>query len=779
MSGRYAVDGLGDAAEVLVDRWGIPHIHATSLRDACFAQGWNAARGRLWQMDLWRRAGLGRLAEVLGPEYVERDCAARLFLYRGSMAQEWEAYGCDLDEVLTPFVDGINEYVRLVATRPRLLPREFELLDYMPSQWAAQDILRIRSHGRYRNLRSEVARAQILRWFGPAAERLRVRLEPEVEVAVPEGLDLSLVGPEVLRAYDLVTTPPLAGGALACRAAEGSNNWVLSGARTAEGRPILANDPHRALSLPSLRYLVQVACPELNVIGGGEPMLPGVSFGHNGRIAFGLTVLPIDQEDLYVYEIDGAGCAHRYGSGWEEIVVEREQVAVRDGDPVEVELKFTRHGPIVHERAQQGAAFAVRAAWLEPGMVPYLGSLALLRAQSWQEFRAAARHWGGPGENLLYADVEGNIGWQPVGRVPIRPNWDGLLPVPGDGRFEWAGFTEPERLPHEHNPARGWLSTANHFNIAADAADGVHVSFEWEPPFRHRRIAEVLERDDRCTVESMAALQSDYLCLPALEVAPILKELRSTDTHVQRALELLVGWDGRLEADSAAAAVFEVWFRGHLRRALFASALADQLDAGELDAAVDALIEDQSTTRDARIDIELLRDCLAVEPQAAAALLERSLRAAMLELEQLLGGEISSWCWGALHQAHFVHPLASASPEMPSVGPVPRGGGDDTVGNTAYGPCGFLETVGATLRLVMDVGDWDRSVAMNAPGQSGESRSEHYADLLEMWTNDTSIPLLYTREAVEAMSMQRLRIDPERQANQVSAAAPSGWSPVR
>ncbi len=788
MSERHVVSGpLSERAEILVDRWGIPHIHAACLRDACFAQGFNAARDRLWQMDLWRRAGLGRLAEVLGPDYVERDRAARLFLYRGSMEAEWQAYGCELDEVLSPFVKGVNEYVRLLATRPELLPREFELLGYAPARWSTHDILRIRSHGRYRNLRSEVARAQILHRFGPAAERLRVRLEPEVEIAVPEGIDLSLITADVLRAYELATTPPLAGPAFGGPLGEGSNNWVLSGTRTAEGRPILANDPHRALSLPSLRYLVQVACPEMNVIGGGEPMLPGVAFGHNGRVAFGLTVLPIDQEDLYVYEIDGAGRAHRYGSGWEDIAVERERIEVRDGDPVEVELKFTRHGPIVHECPQQGAAFAVRAAWLAPGMVPYLGSLALLRAQSFEQFQAAARHWGGPGENLLYADVEGNIGWQPVGRVPIRPNWDGLLPVPGDGRFEWDGFAEPDSLPHACNPPSGWLATANHFNITPAADGGIAVSFEWEPPFRHRRIAAALDRERRCTIESMAALQSDYLCLPALELAPILKELRSTDARVQRALELLAGWDGRLEADSAAAAVFELWFRRHLRRALFAHALTDHLDDAELPAAIDALIEDESTTRDARIDIELLHECLAAEPQAAAAMLERSLRATMLQLERLLGGDSEGWRWGALHEAHFAHPLAGAGSEMESLGPapeslgpVPRGGGEDTVGNAAYGPRGFLETVGATLRLVMDVGDWDRSVAMNAPGQSGESRSEHYADLLGMWANDTSFPLLYSREAVEAMSIQRLRIDPTRRPHAAGAAAtPSGWSPMR
>jgi penicillin G amidase len=772
VSGRFTAVGLGEPAEILIDRWGVPHIRAANLRDAFFAQGFGAARDRLWQMDLWRRAGLGRLAEVLGTDYVERDRAARLFLYRGSMTEEWQAYGCDLRQMLSPFVDGINEYVRLVAQRPQLLPPEFELLGYVPAEWSAEDVLAIRSHGRYRNLRSEVARAQILHRFGFPAERLRVRLEPQTEIAVPEGLDLSLITAEVLRAYDQATTPPFERVGAGGPASDGSNNWVLSGSRTATGRPILANDPHRALSLPSLRYLAQVACPELNVIGGGEPMLPGVSLGHNGRIAFGFTILPIDQEDLYVYEVDASGSSYRYGAGWETITVERERIEVRDGDPVEVELKFTRHGPLVHELPGRGAAFAVRAAWLQPGMVPYLGSLALLQAESWEQFRAAAGHWGGPGENLVYADVEGNIGWQPVGRVPIRPNWNGLLPVPGDGRFEWAGFLEPGRLPHECDPRQGWIATSNHFNVEPTSADGVNLAFEWEPPYRQRRIAEAIERSGRHTVEDLGALQGDYLCLVAEEVVPMLSDLASGDEKVQQALALLTAWDFRLEANSAAAAVFELWFRDHLRRALFTGALVGRLDASAVAQAVDALLGDETATRDARIDIELLRDGLATDAQATVAMMERTLRDAMLQLESLLGPDVSGWRWGSLHQALFTHPLADRGEGMDSVGPTPRGGGQDTVGNAIYGPRGFTEVVGATLRLAMDVGDWDRSLAMNAPGQSGDPRSDHYSDLMKMWSQDMSIPLLYSREAVQDATVERLTIEPPVRTSG-SAAAPA------
>jgi penicillin amidase len=765
VSDTYLVDGLAETVEILIDRWGIPHIYAASSRDGYFAQGFNAARDRLWQIDLWRRAGLGRLSEVLGPDYVDRDRAARLFLYRGSMDDEWHAYGCDLDEVLVPFVEGINAYVRLVAQDPGLLPVEFTLLRYSPAEWAPEDVLRIRAHGRYRNLPSEVARAQILHAFGPAAEALRVRLERNTDLVVPDGLDLSVITDDVLHVYKLATGPALLDAtAPPAVTSEGSNNWAVGGDRTASGRPILANDPHRALSSPSLRYLVHVSSPDLDIIGGGEPMLPGISFGHNGDIAFGLTVLPVDYEDLYVYELDdAAGTHYRYGSGWEKIEVERQTICVRDQEPVEVILRFTRHGPVVHEQAEGNAAFAVRAAWLEPGMAPYLGAVALLRTQDWDQFQRAAAHWGAPGENLVYADVGGNIGWQPAGRVPVRPNWSGLLPVPGDGRFEWNGFITPSAMPYELNPARQWLATANQFNVAPTQTGGVDLGFEWEPPFRQQRIVEVLGQERHLTIEDAVGLQNDYLCIPAREVTALLTDFSSTDALVQQALDILTHWDGRLELESAAAAVFELWFRKHLRQALFTRSLAGHVPKADLDRAVSAVLRDESTPRDARVDLDLLAAGFAAGSRTQLdPILAATLRETMLELSQRLGPDPSTWHWGALHHAKFEHPLAELDPDIASLALAPRGGGSDTVGNTTYGVDGFQETVGATLRMVLDIGEWDRSVAMNVPGQSGDPRAPHYKDLVATWANDDSVPLLFTREAVETATAQTFVLRPRR-----------------
>jgi penicillin G amidase len=576
----------------------------------------------------------------------------------------------------------------------------------------------------------------------------------------------------VLTDYQLATTPPdlsswATGPGGFGPAAGGSNNWAVSGRRTATGRPILANDPHRAVTAPSLRYLVHLVCPDFNVIGGGEPALPGISIGHNGRAAFGLTVFPADQEDLCVYQTDAGGSRYRYRDGWEPMDVIRECVPVRGAEPAEVELKFTRHGPVVHEIPERQSAFSVRAAWLEPGMAPYLASVGLMLAGDWAEFRAGAASWGAPGENLIYADVAGTIGWQPAALIPVRRNWDGLLPVPGDGRYEWDGFVTAADLPGEVDPARGWLATANQRNVPPLPAGGAEVAFEWAAPFRYLRIAEVLGDDRPLTVAGSAALQNDYVSMVARQLTGPLGRLRCADQQAARGAAMLSGWDGRMTASSAAAALFEVWFRSHLRPALFAVALAGQVPPGMLGQALELMTDHANVTGDARIVLALVEQA-GTSPQARRRLdsvFESSLAAAMRQLEDVLGTEAARWRWGALHQAIIEHPLAGQASaiggELGRLGPQPRGGCGDTVGCTAYGRASLGQALGATLRMVLDVGDWDSSLAMNSPGQAGDPASSHYADLYAAWARDESIPLRYSRPRIEEVTEQRILLTPD------------------
>jgi penicillin amidase len=759
--------------EILVDVWGVAHIYASSLEDLFFAQGFNAARERLWQMDLWRRRGLGLLSEVLGDSYLEHDRAARLFLYRGDAEREWEAYGPESALTIASFVRGINEYVRTVEEEEELLPIEFRIMDYRPALWLPEDVVRIRNHVPAHNLRREVARAQTLRDFGPEVEAVRTKLEPPSELRVPEGLDLDVILDDVLRVYELATnsdiwclqdngepglfpSPPQDSQG----AAGGSNNWAVSPARTATGRPILANDPHRSLTLPSLRYAAHLVAPGLDVIGAGEPFVPGISIGHNGEIAFGLTIFLIDQEDLYVYETNPENPSqYRYRGNWEHMEVETQTVEVKGESPVSVELKYTRHGPVIHEDRDKNVAYSVRAAWLEPGAAPYLAGLGCMRAKNWPQFLEAIARWHAPGENFVYADAQGNIGWKPAGLVPVRPNWDGLLPVPGDGRYEWDGFLDPGELPSELNPHRGWIATANQMNLPEDYPYNDKIGFEWMSPFRYMRIAERLDRGERHTLQSSVRLQNDYLSIPARWIVEQLGGLRSEDPKVKGALDLLRSWDCVLSADSAAAALFEVWYRHYLPDSLLArlvppEALESVLSSGEV--------------ANARTALNLVRkpdERLGEEPLRARnhAVLE-SLAKATRYLENVLGPRMEQWRWGSLHQAHLVHPLAESANNRGygsmNVGPVPRGGSMDTVGCTSYEESGFLQSGGASWRVVVDVGNWDDSVFINTPGQSGDLGSPNYADLFDEWASDGVFPLLYSRSRVEAATVRTLTLNP-------------------
>jgi penicillin G amidase len=750
----YRVSGLEQPAEIVLDEWGVPHVYAKSHYDAFFVQGFNAARDRLWQIDSWRRRGLGQLSEVLGKDFIAQDRAARLFLYRGDMYREWLAYGSDAKRIAEAFVAGINAFVDLTVAQPALLPPEFEVLNYRPAHWSASDIVRIRSNGLWRNLTNEVERARILCAFSSSVDELHKRLEPAWNVIVPEGVDLCAIPPNVLDVYLLAKAPisyrhPSDAFALA-RVIEdqtgiGSNNWVVAPQRTDSGRPILANDPHRGHAVPSLRYAAHLVAPGLDVIGAGEPALPGISIGHNERIAFGLTIFPIDQEDLYVYDTrPDAPTEYRYRDGWEPMTVINEAVPVRDGVAVDVSLAFTRHGPVIFEDREHHRAYAARAAWLEAGMAPYFGSIEYMRSRNWREFAAALNRWGAPSENQVYADIDGNIGYKPAGLFPRRTSWDGLLPVPGDGRYEWDGFFDMDALPAEFNPARGFIATANAMNLPADYPIAERrIGFEWSAPWRARRIVEVLEQQPHHTFRDSLALQRDYTSLLARELVTFLPA-----TGDSPELVMLRTWDGVLKSDSPAAALYAVWYYRHLSPAL--AAWAAPAGAAALIQPIDSLaVLDLITSHRAELD----------------ALMSSTLADAWRETERLLGNDPTEWRWGRLHQMSFRHPLLhqfgkalAARAEMKSY---PRGGDGTTPNATSFESPDFAVTRGASWRMVLDVGRWDLARMTNAPGQSGDPRSPFYSNLLEGWATDRSFPLLYSRAAIEAHVVKVIRLVPE------------------
>lgn len=767
-----ALAGLQAEAEIRVDRWGIAHIRAGSEADLFLAQGFNAARDRLWQLDLWRKRGLGLLAADFGPGYLAQDHAARHFLYRGDMAAEWLAYGPDTQAICTAFVAGINAFVALCDADPDRLPPEFALFGTRPARWQPEDVVRIRSHALTRNALSEILRANVMAQAGAETDLLRMRIDPPATPHLAPGLAFDDIPLEAARLFKLATAPVSfdrarldcaldqawtwtevldIGEVIQRSTEEGSNNWAVHGSRTATGRPVLASDPHRAHAVPSLRYLVHLEAPGLNVIGAGEPCLPGVSIGHNDRIAFGLTIFGADQEDVYVYETRAGDPDHyRHAGGWEAFTREAQTFAVRGHPDQTLTLSFSRHGPVLHEAPGRCRAVAMRSVWQAPGAAAYLGSLAYLRAGSVSDFAGAMGHWGTPSVSHVSADTDGAIGWFTAGFTPHRRGWQGLLPVPGDGSHEWNGFLAPDALPRLVNPAEGFVASANEMNLPPDRGpDAPTIGHEWAEASRSLRIREVLGADDRHTLAGSMALQTDVQSLPARRIVALLAGLAPQDAVQAAALALLRGWDCGLEAGSAAAALFEVWWMKHLRPALLlrfapSAAVRALVQPGDFDQLV-GLLEGPVPQTD--------RD----------ALLLGTLGAGWCDCAARLGDDPLGWRWGDLHRALFDHAASRVRPQPDAgwnVGPLGVGGSRSTPMNAAYRLSDFAVISGASVRLVMDVGDWDRSVWINVPGQSGDPRSTHYADLAGLWSQGGYLPLLYSRDAVDAATARRIRLVP-------------------
>jgi len=754
-SGRIELQGLTKPVEVIRDPWGVAHIYAQTQDDLFFAQGFIAAQDRLWQMELWRRTGEGRLSELLGPAALERDKFARLMRYRGDMQAEWSSYAPDARSIIQAFVRGVNAFIEASRNNP---PIEFQLTGIRPEPWTPEVCLtRMAGYVMTRNASSEVLRAQVARLLGTEKTDTLIETDPFKKLEIPEGLNL-----------DGIDSKILSGATAASRSVsfqpgqpstEGSNDWVVSGALTKTGKPILANDPHRSIGLPSLRYLVHLVGPGWNVIGAGEPTLPGIAAGHNERIGFGFTIVGIDQQDLYVEEINPADpTQYRYKGRWEKMKIEREVVTVK-GNPApyeaEVELRFTIHGPVIYEDKTLHRAYALRWVGSEPGSAGYLASLSLNRAKNWQEFLKALERWRVPSENLVYADVDGNIGWQAAGSAPIRKGWSGLLPVPGSsGKYEWNGWLPLSELPRAYNPSKHFIATANHKIIPEGYKH--EINFEWSAPFRFQRIEELLGKGGKFTLEDFERLQHDETSLPARELVPLLLKTLALDSRTQMrdAYELLKVWNYTLSRDSAAAALYETWLQK----------LQAKFAAHIVPAEVQRLVEAASLLRPMlrafkNPDIKVFGN----NPQVAASLMmSESMVEAINDLQSKFGREMAKWRWGDLHFAEFKHSLSTDDTRRAvfDLKSVPRGGDANTV--NATGGARFVQRSGASFREILDISDWDRSVAINVPGQSGQPESRHYGDLVPLWSEGKYFPLLFSRDKVEKNAAERLVLEPKR-----------------
>lgn len=728
IDGSLAVPGLKAPVEVIRDRWGVPHIYAQSTEDLYFAQGYVMAQDRLWQMDMWRRSAEGRLAEVLGPAAVARDRQARLLKYRGvADSNELATYHRDARQIMTAYVAGVNAFVD-EAQRSGKLPVEYVLTGIRPEPWTIENLLlRQNSFG---DATSELQLARSVAQLGTTEANRRRDPDPWEELVVPDGLDVSMIGDEVLASTRAGSTPrPAVLPQYAAMAGSspgdqpdtsvpepGSNNWVINGALSTTGKPVVANDPHREVGLPSLRYIVHLNAPGWNVAGAVEPPFLGVAIGHNDRIGWGLTIVGTDQHDVYVEELNPANENEvKFNGAWEPLRVVREQIKVKGAAPESIELKFSRHGPIFHVDRARNRAYALRSALHEPGTAPYLAGLRLSQVTDCKSFLEAANYWNSPSENLICGDVDGNISWQASALTPSRKGWTGRLPVPGTGKYEWDGFRRD--LPRELNPSRGFVATANH-NIQPKGYSPPlmfktgGVQFE-----RITRLLQLIQPGKQYTLDDHARWQHDAHSLRAAADLPRFRGWTSNDPAVERARAEIAAWDAVYTRESRAAAIYETWRTG--------APAGRGRGRGQGGGAAEG--------RGGRGD--------AVSREQIEARLETAIES----LTRTQGPDWAQWRWGRMHTRSFSHPFIPAF-DLPAV---ERSGGAGTVAAD-----------GASYREIFDVSNWDRSLVINTPGQSGQPGSSFYGNLLQDWAGNKYFNLAFSKEAVDEAAAHRLRLVP-------------------
>ncbi|HSC28471.1 MAG TPA: penicillin acylase family protein [Vicinamibacterales bacterium] len=707
IDGQIAVPGLRADVQVVRDRWGIPHIYASSEEDLFLAQGYVAAQDRLWQMEMWRRSGEGRLAEVLGPQALPRDRMARLLKYRGRAdEEELSTYHPRARILMAAFVNGVNAFIEQHAAR---LPVEFVLTGIKPEPWTIETlILRQIAFG---DATSELQLARSVAQLGPEEANRRRNPDPWDDLRVPDGLDVGIIGEEVLASTRAGGRPPRPEILPAFRGAAsggdqpvenivrepGSNNWVVNAAFSATGKPVVANDPHREVTLPSLRYITHLNAPGWNVIGASEPPFLGVAIGHNERLGWGLTIVGTDQHDVYVEELNPANPNEvRWQDGFEPLRVVHERIPVKGRQPETVELKFSRHGPVFHEDRARLRAYALRSALLERGGAPYLAGLRLSQTADCREFLQAAMHWHAPSENLICGDVNGNISWLAAALTPSRKGWSGRLPVPGTGAYEWQGFRRD--MPRELNPARGFVVTANHNIQPADYSPPIMFKTAGAQFDRITRLRQLLVPGRTYTLQDHRRMQLDAYSLRAAADLDRFRGWTAGSAEVERARALLAGWDAVYARDSTAAALYQTWREAAPPRAA---------------------------------------------PETDRPGIEASLGQAIKRLTAAQGTDWTAWRWGRMHARAFPHPFVRDF----DLRAVERPGGAGTVAAD-----------GASYREILDVADWDRSIATNTPGQSGQPGSPFYDNLLPLWADDQYFPLAFSKKAVDGYAVHRLTL---------------------
>jgi len=759
-SSKKSLDLL-DKVEVLRDNNGINHIYANNQRDLFFMQGYLAAKDRLFQFEIWRRQATGTVSEIFGEEELERDIGTRLFMFRGDLKEELNHYHDDGYEIITSYTEGVNAYIREVINNPKSLPIEFKLLNIKPELWTPADVIS-RHQGLLGNIEQELnigravskigeEKVKNLQWFHPKDPELKLD-----ENITEQDLDNDILKlykafrkpiefkkEYLVKKYLKENEPKISfienEKYLEDKFSIGSNNWTISGNKTISGYPILANDPHRTIVAPSLRYITHLVAPGWDVIGGGEPEIPGISIGHNGYGAWGLTVFRTDAEDLYVYDINPKNFNQYWHKGrWYDFKIIKESIPIKGRENFEVDLYYSVHGPVTFIDKQRKKGYAVRCGWLEPGGSPYLASLRMNQSKSWDEFRDACNYSNIPGENMIWADKEGNIGWQAVGIAPIRNTHSGLVPVMGDGRYEWVDYLPIIEKPNIFNPKEDFFATANQ-NVTPISYDKWNaIGFSWSDPYRGDRVDDILSSNNKLSMQDMIDLQVDYFSYPSLYLIDLLNEVTDNDNFLSqysRYINLLNDWDNKLLKNSIEAMIYVNWERTIIK--MFHEEYVPE--------EVKELLGVQL--------FKILDHISNMDKNKKTSFLIETFKVSINDLKNKFGENIENWIYGQDEYKHIKvkHPLEDIVNDsiykILSFKSYPRGGNGYTPNSTSSN---LSQSSGASFRVIIDTKDWDNSLATNSPGQSGNPSSPFYRNLYEDWANDKYFNLFYSKEKIKS-----------------------------
>lgn len=763
------VEAVHAAVEIERDRHGVPHVRARNEPDAHFGLGFAHAQDRLWQMEFQRRLGSGRLAEVLGAKLLATDRLFRTLGLRRTSEAAWARLGAQERRPFEAYVAGVNAYIARFGGGQ--LPPEFRILGFEPEPWQPEDVLvwgKVVAWGVGGNWDKELLRARLTAKLGP--ERVAqlmpaytadgpTILPPAQRTAEADGAAADSTPQASAPDLDPATVDGLLG--LSRQVKEltglgadgfGSNNWVLSGARTTTGRPLLAGDPHLSAQTPAIWYLARVSGGPLDVTGATIPGSPGVYVGHNGHIAWAPTTINVDSQDLYVEHVNERGEAEFMGA-WEPLTVVPETIKVKDGPDVNLKVRVTRHGPLISDVVNPaGQPLALRWTASDPVDAGTLAALGYGRAKNFKQFTEASRAHRPADMNYVYADRKGHIGYIAAATIPLRPAGDdGRLPVSGwTGRHEWSGYVPFDELPRAYDPPQGFIASANNRAAGDDYPHLIGTNFA--APYRAARIVEMIEGKRRHSADDMARMQADVLALRARAVLPFMLATDPADERGRLAVEMLRGWDMRVEGASAAAAVFESWYL-KLGERLFADELSDPLAGDALwrsyseniymvGMALEAALEDNQPWCD---------DVRTAPAETCADVLASSLSEGLARMAAAQGtDDLAAWRWDRAHHALFPHAPFDANPQLRPVfsRSTPNGGDKFTVNvGSIFVWDSYDQLHAAQYRQVVDFGDPENSRYVVAPGQSGDPASPHYDDLLGLWRDAEYLPMPSIRKS--------------------------------